>query len=157
MFYSVLFSFSRFLSVSCHISGPTVCISLFSWFFFVSHHFPNLQCVFHILHIFPCFSPYSRSCHFPRLSLFLTYSRSYCVCFSFFTFFSGSRHIPGPIRFFSQFSSLSVLLPNSCSYSFRLSFFRFFSVSRHIPGHTVFASHFSRFSSFLPKSWSYIV
>jgi len=55
---------------SCHIPGPTVCIS----------HFPPFQ----------CFSPYSRSkmfvSHFPRFSVFLSYCMSYSVNFSFSLF-----------------------------------------------------------------------
>ena len=88
--------------------------------------------------------------------------------FSFSTFLSVSRHIPGQTVFVSHLSRFSVFLPYSMSYNVHLSFFRFFStlariqvyrvyfsfftffnVSSHILGLTVFVSHFARFSVFL--------
>jgi hypothetical protein len=59
-------------SVSHHIPGPTLCVSLFA-------SFSMFLAIFHVL---PCeFS-------FPRLSVFSPYSRSYSVFVSFYTFFS---------------------------------------------------------------------
>jgi hypothetical protein len=89
--------------------------------------------VFFIFHIYHCFSPYSRS---------------YSVCFSFYTFFSISRHISCPTMLVSHFPSLSVFLQYDRSYRVYFSFFMFFRVPRFIPGHTVFVS-FSTFGSFL--------
>ena len=87
--------------------------------------------------------------------------------FSFFTFFSVSRHIPGQTVFVSHFSRFSVFMPYFMSYNVNFSFstffnsldiiqvycvyfsfFTFFSVSSSILGHTVFVSHFARFSVF---------
>ena len=78
--YSVHFSFFTFFTVSCHIPGPTVCVS-FSTFLSFLAIFQDLQCVFLIFLVFRCFSPYSRS---------------YSVCISFSTFFQFSCHNPGP-------------------------------------------------------------
>jgi hypothetical protein len=50
--------------------------------------------VFYCLSLFPGRTVYVS--HFPRFSVFSPYSRSYCVHFSFFMFFSVFRHIPGP-------------------------------------------------------------
>jgi len=71
--------------------------------------------------------------HFPRFSVFSTYSRSYSVHFSFFTVFSVSCHIWGPTEYVSYFPRFSV-------------FFFFFC---HIPDRTMWTSYFSRFSVFI--------
>jgi len=112
--YSVPFSFFRFLNF----------LAIFQ----------VLQCAFLIFYIFQCFLPYSMSnsvcvcvsvclsvcvCFcvypFPRVSVFLTYYRSYSVRFSFSTFFSVSRHIPFPLVCLSHFSPFSVFWPYSRS------------------------------------------
>jgi hypothetical protein len=56
--YSVYFSFSPFLSVSCQFSLNSVCVP-FSTFFNFLAIFQVLQCVFLNLHIFQCFLPNS--------------------------------------------------------------------------------------------------
>ena len=66
--------------------------------------------------------------------------------FSILTFFTVSRHFPGPTVCGSHFTRLSVFSPYSRSYSVQFSVFLFFSVSCHIPCHRVFVSHFTRFS-----------
>ena len=87
--------------------------------------------------------------------------------FSFFTFFSVSRHIPDQTGFVSHFSRFSVFMSFFMSYNVNFSFstffsslaiiqvycvyfsfFMFFSVSSSILGRTVFVSHFARFSVF---------
>ena len=119
--------------ISCHIPVPTVCIS----------H----------LHVFQCFSPYSRS---------------YSVCVSFYTFFSflatiqfqqflshftrfftASHHIPGPTLCVSHLALFSVLLTifHVLAYEFLIFFVCHFS--HHIPGPAGCLSHFSHFSLFL--------
>ena len=55
----------------CHIPGPRVSVSHYSGFFSVSRQIPD-----HTVFV----------SHFPLFSVFLTYSRSYSVRFSFFTF-----------------------------------------------------------------------
>jgi hypothetical protein len=55
---------------SNHSPSPRVCVSHFA-------HFSLFLAIFQFL---PWFS------HFPRLSVFSTYSRSYSVCFSFCSF-----------------------------------------------------------------------
>ena len=66
------FSFSKFFSVFCNITGPTMCTS-FSLIFSVSRHIPGpAVCISHIR----------------RFSVFLPYSRSYTVHISFSKFFS---------------------------------------------------------------------
>ena len=77
---SFCFIFHVFQS-SHHNPGPRVCISHFSVFSLFLGIFQVLQCV---------------CCHFPHLSVFSPYPRSYRVCFSFCTCFSVSRHIPVP-------------------------------------------------------------
>ena len=73
MFYILQFSFSKFLSFSCHIVSPTVCVCVsFSTLFRVSHHIP---------------APIVWVSHFFRFPCFSLYSRSYNVHFSFFTLF----------------------------------------------------------------------
>ena len=75
-----LFIFHIF-QFSGHIPGPTVCVSHFARLKVFLAIFWVLEFAFLSFHFFLCFSPYSRS---------------YSVCFSFCTFFSVSRHIPGP-------------------------------------------------------------
>ena len=159
--YSVHFSFFTFFSdfvifqgvkwlflifhdfqFSCHIPCPIVDISKFSNFFSFPRNISRPKvCIFHFLW-FSVFSPYSWS---------------YCVHFSFFTFFSDfvifqvvkwmflifhdfqfSCHIPRPTVDISKFSTL-------------------FSFPRHISLLKVCTSHFSWFSLFSPYSRSYSV
>ena len=113
-----LFLFCMFFRFSRHISCPNMCVS----------HFPHLS----------VFSPYSRSynvyvsfstffrflaifqvlaCEF-LIFLFGHFSRHFELlrCFSHFsTFFSVSRHIPGPIVCVSNFYRFPVLSPSSRS------------------------------------------
>ena len=68
--------------------GPKVCIINFSVFLAI---FQVLLCAFVIFHIFHFFFAIFLDStvwayHFPRFSIFSTYSRSYSVHFSFFTF-----------------------------------------------------------------------
>ena len=91
--------------------------------------------------------------------------------FSFSTFLSVSRHIPGHTVFkshfpcfsiFSQYSmsytvcfsffTFFIFSPYSTSYSMCFSFFTFFNVYGHIPCPTVCVSHFPRFSVFVCKN-----
>ena len=99
--YSVHFSFSTFLSgffFFCHIPGPRVSVSHYSGFFSVSRQIPD-----HTVFV----------SHFPLFSVFLTYSRSYSVRFSFFTFLEFSPPAPqGPsprvcVTIFPRFSVFS--------------------------------------------------
>jgi hypothetical protein len=142
--------------------------------------FQVLKCAFLIVHIFECFS---------------IYSRSYSVCFSFsmlfsslailqvlqcvfliFHVFSVSRHNSRSIVCVSHFPWFLVFSPYSRSYRVHFSISMFFSVSchipgprvlclifhvfyfpRHNPGPTVCFSYFSWFSIFFPCSRSYSV
>ena len=63
---------------SCHIPGPTGCISHFSRFSLYLALFHVLPCEFLIFHVFYCSLPYSKY---------------YSACFSFCTFFTVSPHI----------------------------------------------------------------
>jgi hypothetical protein len=76
----VFFIFHDFL-FSRHDPGPTVCIFHFRTFSVLLTIFQNTVFMFHL----------------PRFSVFLPYSRLYSVPFSFYTFFSDSRHISLPI------------------------------------------------------------
>ena len=93
--YSVYFSYFTFFTVSRHIPGPTMCVSLFA-------RFSVFLTIFHVL---PC------EFLFSSLSVFSPYSRCYSEQFSFFTFYSVSRHIPGHTVFVSHFPRISVFLP----------------------------------------------
>ena len=109
------FSFSSFVSVldifkvlqcvflicyvlpfSWNIPGPTVYISHFSRFLVLLAVFLFLPGIFLIVP------------HFSRFSWFSPYSRSYSGHFSFFTFFSVSRHIPGHTVFVFHFPHFSI-------------------------------------------------
>ena len=128
------FSFFKFFTVSCHSPVPTVCVSHFSYFSVFLTIFQLLTCEFLIYFVsFFRNNPVPIVCvsHFPCFSVFSTCSRSYSVYFfHFFTFFSVSRHISGPITW--------------------VSFFHVGHFLRHIPGPTVYNSHFSPFKCFLP-------
>ena len=140
--YSVYFSFFMFFTVSPHIPGLTVCIS-FSTIFSVSRHI---------------LGPTSWFSQFPSWSVLLTYSRSYIVHFSFFTFFAVVYHTPGPTVcvylifhfFFSFLAIIQVLL-------FEFVIFLVGQFYRHIPGPTVCIFHFYLFQCFSPFSRSYIL
>ena len=96
--------------------------------------------------------------HFPRLSVFSPYSRSYSVCVSFCRIFSVSRHIPGPNIWVSHFSFWSVFSPFSRFYSVCFSFSTFsvfldiFQVLSY-----EFLIFFFRFPVLSPSSRSYSV
>jgi hypothetical protein len=153
--------FTRFFSVSCHISRPTMWVS----------PFPLLS----------VFSPYSRStnvcvsfnkffgvsCHIscPTMSV-SPFPRSQC-----------SRHIPGPtvcnfhFSIFSVFLAIFQFIQCLCLnfHVFKFSqqnprytvciaqYFTYSTVSCHISVSTVCVSHFAHFSVFLPQSSSYTV
>ena len=100
--YCMHFSFSTIFIVSRHILGPTVSISHFPRFFTVSPHIPA-----HTLFVshFPRFSgfvfffflPFFKTCIvrfklFHVFSIFLQYSTSSSVHFTFSKFFSVFRH-----------------------------------------------------------------
>ena len=113
--------------------------------------------------------------HFPRFSVFSLYSRSYCVHFSFFMFFTLSCHNPGNTVFVTHFSTFfsfltivqvlfcvflilqffHCVLPYSMSYSVCFSFCTFFSLSHHISCPTMLVSHFPNLSVFLQYARSY--
>jgi hypothetical protein len=82
--YSEHFSVSTFFSVSCHIPAHTLFVS----------HFPRFSgfvflCFFAIIQVLQC------AFHtFPSISVFLPYSSSYSVNFTFSTFYSVFHHIP---------------------------------------------------------------
>ena len=125
------FSFSRFLSVSSHIPGPTVFVS----------HFPDVS----------VFSPYSRSYSlhfsFSRFSVFLAIFQVPFCEFLIFFFFQFYCHLRGPTVciFFNLFQCFSIY---STSYSVFL-IFHVFRFSHHTAGPTVCISHFPCFSVFL--------
>ena len=108
------YSFFTFFTVSRHIPGPVLGVSHFArcsvflgifqvqscefLIFLVGQYSCHIlvpMCTFIIFHVFQCFSPKSRF---------------YSVYFSFFMFFTVSRHIPGPTVCVSQFSCFSVFL-----------------------------------------------
>ena len=96
--YHLSFSFSSFFSF---LAIYQVLQCEFPFFFVCqcSHHIPCPRMfVFHYL-----------------VPFFSTYSRSYSVPFSFFTFFSAIRHFPGHTVIVSQFPRLSIFLPQSRS------------------------------------------
>ena len=72
---------------------------------------------------------------------------SYCMHFSFFLFFSVSRHIAGHTIFVSHFPRFSVFSPKYRSYTMYFSYFIVCTASRHIPGPRVCVSHFFTFFS----------
>ena len=119
-----------------------------------------LPCEF-LIFLFVSFLPYFQvlNCvsHFPCLSVFLPYSKSYSVHFSYFMFFIVPRDIQSPAILISHFPAWSVYSPYSRSNSVHFSFFMFFSVSRHISGTTMWVSPFPRLSFFSPYSRSYSV
>ena len=89
--------------------------------------------------------------NFPRFSVFSPCSRSYIVHFSFSTFFTVSRHIPGLTLSFSHFPSFSVFLAIFLFIQCLCIIFYVFQFCPHNPGPTVFISDFPRFSVFLDK------
>ena len=111
--YTVCLIFHVF-QFSHHNPGPTVCISHISHFSLFLAIFQVLQCVFlyfasfsiffALFQILPWFS------HFPRLSVFSTYSSSYSLCFSFSTFFrflAISHLLQWPFLIFQVFQRFS--------------------------------------------------
>jgi hypothetical protein len=162
-----VFQFSR------HNPGPTLCVSHFARFSVFLTIFQVLPCDF-LIFLICQFSrhipgPTVSISHCPRFLVFFPYSRSYSVCFSFFTFFSGFFFpIVQVLDCVFVFPRFSVFSPYSRSYSVHFSFFTFFSVSGPIPGHipclclifhlfkfsrhmlssTVCVSHFPLFSVF---------
>ena len=112
--------------------------------------------------------------HFPHLSVFSPYYRSYSLGVSFFTFPSFSSHIPGPTMFVSHFPRLSVFstysrhnspcvsfhkffrfLALTRSYCVHFSFFILLTLSQNISGPTMFLI-FHVFQCFLAYSSSYV-
>ena len=87
--------------------------------------------------------------NFPRFSVFSPCSRSYIVHFSFSTFFTVSRHIPGLTLSCSHFPSFSVFLAIFLFIQCLCIIFYVFQFCPHNPGPTVFISDFPRFSVFL--------
>ena len=69
--------------------------------------------------------------------------------FSFFKFFTVSRHYTGPTVCVSHFPRFAVSHRNPSAH---LSFFTFFSVSRHISCPNMWVSHFPHLSVFSPYS-----
>ena len=130
--YSMCFSFFTFSNVSCHIPHPTV---------YISHY------------VFQCFLPYSRSYQvifsFSLLLSFLAIFQDLKLHFSFFKFFTVSRHYTGPTVCVSHFPRFAVSHRNPSAH---LSFFTFFSVSRHISCPNMWVSHFPHLSVFSPYS-----
>jgi hypothetical protein len=114
--------------------------------------------------------------HFPRLSIFLLYSRSYSVQFLFFRFFSFlaifqvlqcvclifiichfSSHIPGPTVCVSHFPGFLTFLAIFQVLHCVFLILHVLSVSCHISCPTMWVSHFHCFSVFSPYSRSYYV
>ena len=140
------FSFSTFLSISCHIPGPTVFVS----------HFPG----------FSLSSPYSRSyivqfsfsrylsvsrhipgktvfvSHFTRFSLSSPYSMSYSVHFSFFTLISDFVIFQVVTLMFLIFHDFQFSCHIPCPTADIPKFSTFFSFPRHISRPKVCISHF---------------
>ena len=145
VFYVLTCVFLIFLicQFSHHILGPTMWVSHFPHWSVFSWNSQSYSVHFHVLHVFECFSPYSRS---------------YSVCVLFSTFFQFSHHNPcTPVCIFyiSRFSLfLAIYQILQCVFLICT----FYKVSWHIPGHTLFASHFLHFFSvFLPQSRSFSV
>ena len=128
-----VFQFPRF-SIFSPNSNPKVSISHFSHSSLFFAKFQVLQCVFLIVNVFQCLSPYSRSdsMYFFFFHCFSPYSIIYSVCVSFSTFF-----------FF--FTILQVL---HCAFLI----FHIFQFSRHILDSTVCIFHFPCFSLFFSYS-----
>ena len=94
--FHVIFSFpGDFLiflvgQFSYHISGPTLYISHFSRFSVFLAIFHVIQCVFLILQVFQCFSPYFMSYHvifsLSFLDIFFPYLRAYSMFVIFHVF-----------------------------------------------------------------------
>jgi hypothetical protein len=135
-----------------------VCVS-FSKFFIVSHH------IFHVFQ-FSCHNPGPKVyiSHFSCFSVFFTilqvllwefliflFGQFFAIfqvprcAFLFFTFFSVSRHIPGPTMCVSHFARFSVFLDIFFVLKCVFLIFHDFQVSYHIPDPSVGISHFSVF------------
>ena len=127
MSYSMSVSFSRILSVSCHIPGSTMCMSYFSGFSLFLAIFHVLQCTFPICHVF--------------WVLLAIIEVKKCLWLLFRVFF---------FSFLTIFQVIQCFYPYFMSYSVHFTFSTFFNVSHHILGHTVSMSHFPRFSVILP-------
>jgi hypothetical protein len=148
-----------------------VCVSFSTLFRFLPV-FQVLQCIFLIFYVFNFSSPYSRfsgEClifqvfqfsrhipdptvsvvHYPHLSVFSPYSRSYSVCVSFSTFFQLSRHIPCPTVYISHFARFSVILAIFQVLKFWLLIFHVIQFFHHSQGPTGCFLHFVCFSVFL--------
>jgi hypothetical protein len=131
--YSVHFLFSPFLSVSCKFSLNS-CLCLIFQVFQFSRHIPD---------------PTVSVVHYPHLSVFSPYSRSYSVCVSFSTFFQLSRHIPCPTVYISHFARFSVILAIFQVLKFWLLIFHVIQFFHHSQGPTGCFLHFVCFSVFL--------
>jgi hypothetical protein len=152
--YVLLWVFLIFHFFSSQSTSYSVCFS-FCTFFSVSRHIYVLSCEFLIFLIFQSFIPHFISYHvsfyFSSFFSFLAIFQvcSYSVQFSFFLFFSVSRHIPGPTVGISHFSRYSVFLTTFQVIQCLCLIFHFFQFSHHIPCPTVCISTFSCFSLFL--------
>ena len=172
--------FTRFFSVSCHISRPTmwvspfpllsvfspysrstnVCVS-FNKFFGVSCHiscptmsvspFPRSQCSRHIP------GPTVCNFHFSIFSLFLPYSRSFSVLSHFPRFSLFSLKSSNYSLNFSIFHLFHCFLPHIRYYSVRFSYCTFFSDICHNSCPSMWFSHFLNLSVFWPFSRTYNV
>jgi hypothetical protein len=146
--YSVQFSFLTFFSVSCLIPGHTMFLShfprysvfssqpwsysvhfsFFTFFLMSVALFQVLQCVFLICQVFQFSHRITDSTmifSFSSFVSFLTYSRSYSVCFSFSTFFNFLAIFQVLLCIFIIFHVFQYYSPHSCSYQlfFAFSFF----------------------------------
>jgi len=131
---NVHFSFFNVLSVSCYISYPTVCFS-FSMIFSFLAILQVLQwtlLIFKVSQFSNCIpGPTVCISHFPRFSVFLAYSRSYSVHFSFSTFSIFLQYSRSYSVHSYLFHVFQCFLPYFMSYSGCLSFsmfFRFLSI-----------------------------
>ena len=136
-------SFFTFLSVSRHISRPTVCVSHFTLFsVFLSYS------RFYRVH-FSFFTFLSISCHIPGPTVFVSH-------FPHFSVFS-SEPEPTYTVCISRFLCFSVFLAIFHVLLCVFLIFHDFQFHRHTPGPTVCISHFPRFSKFLSNYRSYSV
>ena len=114
--YRVHVIFFTFFRCSHNIPGPTVCIYHFSSFSLFLNIFQVLKCLFLILPIIQCFSPYSISYH---------------VCVSFFMFFSFLAIFHATV-YISHFSCIPVFLAKFQVLLYEFLIFFVGQIYRHI-------------------------